>query len=331
MFDIEINNIASITERVLGHPKNTIDIEGWNEFNCPCCCEEEGVENDGKYNLCINYREGWYHCWRCNTSGRISKIIRDYGGQTILAEYYQEIENIRNSQEYQLFQENALVKSEIIEVENAVKLPENFRLISSADRESYPAYKYLRERGIDYNLINEFGIGYVPWSDDYTMRCRVVIPSYDEYKNLNYYVARDYTDKQLRKVMNPDVNKKAIIFNEGKINWGENIYIVEGPMDAISVPNSIPLLGKVINEEFALYDALLEKARANIIIMLDNDAIEDAKNMYRFLDCGVLKGRIRIVDCPEGYDPSLFYQKFGKRGIRKLMLSARRLKDYEMV
>ena len=40
MFDIELSNIARITERVLGHPKKTVDIDGWNEFNCPYCCEE---------------------------------------------------------------------------------------------------------------------------------------------------------------------------------------------------------------------------------------------------------------------------------------------------
>lgn len=331
MFDIEINNIARITERVLGHPRHETDTEGWTEYNCPYCADFDGVESDGKYNCCVNYREGYFHCWKCGTAGKISRVLKDYGGSSIVGEYYDEIRNIRNSQEYQLFQENALVKSELIEVENAVKLPENFRLISSADKESYPAYKYLKERGLDYKIINEFGIGYVPWSDDYKMRCRVVIPSYDQYKNLNYYVARDYTDKQKRKVINPDVNKKEIIFNEGKINWSENIYLVEGPMDAVSVPNSIPLLGKVLKEDFALYDAIVEKARANVIIMLDNDAIEDARKLYRFLNCGVLKDRIRIIECPSGYDPSLFYQKFGKNGILKLMRSARRLKEYELL
>lgn len=331
MFDIEINNIARITERVLGHPRHETDTEGWTEYNCPYCADIDGVESDGKYNCCVNYREGYFHCWKCGTAGKISRVLKDYGGSSLVSEYYDEIRNIRNSQEYQLFQENALVKSELIEVENAVKLPENFRLISSADKESYPAYKYLKERGLDYKIINEFGIGYVPWSDDFKMRCRVIIPSYDQYKNLNYYVARDYTDKQKRKVINPDVNKKEIIFNEGKINWCENIYLVEGPMDAVSVPNSIPLLGKALNEDFVLYSAIVEKARANVIIMLDNDAIDDAKEMYRFLNCGVLKDRIRIVECPNGYDPSLFYQKFGKKGILNLMRSARRLKEYELL
>lgn len=331
MFDIEINNIARITERVLGHPRHTTDTEGWTEYNCPYCADFDGVDSDGKYNCCVNYREGYFHCWKCGSAGKISRVLKDYGGNNLVSEYYDEIRNIRNSQEYQLYQDNALVKSELIDVENAVKLPENFRLISSADKQSYPAYKYLKERGLDYKIINEFGIGYVPWSDDFKMRCRVIIPSYDQYKNLNYYVARDYTDKQKRKVINPDVNKKEIIFNEGKINWCETIYLVEGPMDAVSVPNSIPLLGKVLNEDFVLHGALVEKARAKVVIMLDNDAIEDAKEMYRFLNCGVLKDRIRIVECPNGYDPSLFYQKFGKKGILKLMRSARRLNEYELL
>lgn len=331
MFDIEINNIARITERVLGHPRHETDTEGWTEYNCPYCADFDGVESDGKYNCCVNYREGYFHCWKCGTAGKISRVLKDYGGSSLVGEYYDEIRNIRNSQEYQLFQENTLVKNELIEVENAVKLPENFRLISSADKESYSAYRYLKERGLDYKIINEFGIGYVPWSDDYKMRCRIIIPSYDQYKNLNYYVARDYTNKQKRKAMNPDVNKKEIIFNEGKINWCENIYLVEGPMDAISVPNSIPLLGKVLKEDFALYEAIVEKARANVIIMLDNDAIDDAREMYRFLNCGALKDRVRIIECPNGYDPSLFYQKFGKAGMLKLMRSARRLKEYELL
>lgn len=331
MFDIEIGNIARITESVLGSPRRDTDTEGWTEYNCPYCADYDGIDSDGKYHLCINYREGWYHCWRCNTSGRISKIIRDYGGQTILAEYYQEIENIRNSQEYQLYQDNALVKNELIEVEKSLSLPDNFRRISSADKDSYAAYKYLKSRGIGYDIINEFNIGYVPWSDDYKMRSRIVIPSYDQYKNLNYYVTRDYTGKQKLKYINPNIDKKTIVFNENKINFGENITLVEGPMDSIVIPNSIPLLGKVINEDFAVYSTIVEKARANINILLDDDAVNDAKKMYCFLDKGDLKGRIRFIECPSGYDASLFYQKFGKSGIYKLMRSARRLNEIEIL
>lgn len=331
MFEFEISNIGKIINKTIGYPKHEINIDGWTEYNCPYCAQDDCVESDNKYNLCINYREGFFHCWKCGCAGKISKVLKDYGGKNIVGEYYNEIKNIRNSQEYQLFQENALVKNELIETENAIKLPDNFRLISSVDKESYRAYKYLKERGLDYEIINEFGIGYVPWSEDYTMRNRIVIPSYDQYNNLNYYVTRDYTGKQKLKYINPNIDKKTIIFNEGKINWNENIYLVEGVFDAVTIPNSIPLLGKVLNEDFAIYNAVIEKARVNVIILLDDDAISDAKKMYLFLNSGRLKDRIRVIECPNGYDASLFYQKFGKKGTLELMRSARKLKEYELL
>lgn len=331
MFDLEIKNISRIVERVIGHPRHEADIDGWTEYNCPYCADNDGVEFDGKYNLCVNYREAYFHCWKCGTAGRISKVLRDYGGKTIVGEYYDEIRNIKNSQEYRLFEENALVKNELTVVENALKLPENCKPVRLNDKEAYHALKYLYERGITNDIIKEYGICYIPWGDNFKMRCRVVIPSYDQFKNLNYYVTRDYTDKQKRKYINPDVNKKTIIFNEGRINWGENITLCEGIFDSIGIPNSVPLLGKVLDEDFAIYQALIEKARANINILLDSDAVKDAKEMYMFLNKGVLKDRIRYIECPQGYDAALFFQHFGKAGVYKLMMSARKLTEYELL
>lgn len=331
MFDLEVENISRIVERVIGLPRRETNVEAWTDYNCPYCADNEGVESDGKYNCCVNYRDGYFHCWKCGTAGKISRILKDFGGKSVVGEYYNEIKSIRDSQEYQLYKNNALVKSELVEVDNLLSLPENYRRISSADKESYRAYMYLKERGLDYDIINDFEIGYVPWSDDYKMRSRIIIPSFDQYRNLNYYVTRDYTGKQKLKYINPNIDKKTIIFNEGKVNWGDNIILCEGVFDSFVLPNSIPLLGKVLNEDFVVYQALIEKARAKIIILLDDDAISDAKKMYRFLNTGRLKDKIRLIECPNGYDASLFYEKFGKDGIYKLIKSARKLKDYELL
>lgn len=331
MFDIEISNISRITERVLGHPKHDTNIEGWTEYNCPYCSDLEGVKSDNKYNCCLNYRDGYFHCWKCGTAGKISRILRDYGGENVVNEYYSEIKNIRDSQDYLLYSNNALVKSELYDEKDILTLPENYKRITKDDKKAYGAYKYLESRGLDYSLINEFEIGYVPWSDNYKMRSRIVIPSYDQYRNLNYYVTRDYTGKQKLKYMNPNIDKKTIIFNEQKVNWCDNVVLCEGVFDSFALPNSIPLLGKFLNEDFAVYKALVEKARANIIIVLDDDAIDDAKKMYRFLDSGNLKGRIRIIECPNGYDAALFFEKFGRNGIYQLMRRARKLDETELL
>jgi hypothetical protein len=67
-----------------------------------------------------------------------------------------------------------------------------------------------------------------------------------------------------------------------------------------------------------------------IVIVLDDDAYEDAKNIYRELNFGDLRDRIRIVKCPEGYDPSKIFEKLGHKGIFKLLKNARKLKDSEI-
>lgn len=331
MFDVEIVNIAKITERVLGKPRHEMDANGWNEFNCPYCADVENVKSDGKYNCCINYHDGYFHCWKCGAAGKISRILRDYGGVSVVNEYYKEINEIRNSQQFRLSHNNSIIKKELDEIENPIHLPEKCSPITDSDRNSVPAHDYLTWRGLDDRIIKDFKIGYVPWSDDYKMRCRIVVPSYDQYNNLNYYVTRDYTGKQRLKYINANVDKKSIVFNENRINWCEDITLCEGVFDSFVIPNSIPLLGKVINEDFAVYDALLNRARANVNILLDDDAIRDAKKMYFFLNGGKLNGNIRLIECPSGYDASSFYQNFGRKGMLQLMRSARKLEDFELL
>lgn len=101
-------------------------------------------------------------------------------------------------------------------------------------------------------------------------------------------------DKRV-KYDNPKVEKKNIIFNEEKIQWDADITLVEGPFDHIVVPNSIPLLGKALNDGYKVYWDLLYKAKGKINIWLDGDAFQTVKETYSFLNHGDLNGRIRYI------------------------------------
>lgn len=331
MFDIELRNISRIVERVLDKPKGFTNLSGWTEYNCPYCAEYINKDSDGKYNCCVNYEEGYFHCWKCNEAGKISKILKRYGGELVYKEYLSEIKSIRASKDYQFISENKLVRSELGNIGEQLELPENFRTIKEEDPDAQLALDYLRSRGITMDIIKQYQIGYVPWSDDYKMRCRIVVPSYDNYGVLNFYVTRDYTGKQKFKYINSKVDKKDIIFNEGLVNYSDNIYLVEGVFDAFAIPNSIPLLGKVIDQGMPLYEELRTKARANIVIVLDDDAIEDAKKVYKLLNKDKLHNRVRIVIPPKGYDVALIFQKYGRKGIATLLKGARQLNDYELL
>ena len=329
MFEV----IREIVESAIGTPRR--DSDGWMEYCCPYCALEKGVESDGKYNLAVNYGEdgktkSFFHCWRCGVSGKLSKLLKDFGTSDSLSRYYNELKNIKNSLLYNMDFGSDLND---FQMENTIELPKDYRKITTKDKYANEAIEYLKKRNLDEYFIQYYNIGYVPyWSDDKEMRNRIVIPSYDEYGELNYYVARDYTGRRkYRKYNNPDIKKTMFVFNEDKINWYEDVTLVEGAFDHMVVPNSIPLLGKTLKRDYATFKAIVSKAKANVNVLLDDDALNDAKKIYKLLSSTNLKGRVRLIECPDGYDASDIYQKFGKKGIRKLMQRAEELDDFELV
>jgi len=329
MFEV----IKEIVENSIGTPRR--DSEGWREYCCPYCALEKGVESDGKYNLAVNYGEDlktkpFFHCWRCGTSGKLSKLIKDFGNSSDLSKYYNELKNIKSSLLYQIDFE---CNSNDFQIETVINLPNDCRKITKDDKYAKEAIEYLQKRNIGWYLINYYNICYIPyWSKDTEMKNRIVIPSYDEFGELNYYVARDYTGKRkLRKYNNPDIKKTDFVFNEDKINWYEDVTLVEGAFDHMVVPNSIPLLGKTLKRDYATFNTVIAKAKANVNVLLDDDALNDAKKIYKLLSSTNLKGRVRLIECPDGYDASDIYQKFGKKGIRKLMQRAREMDEFDLI
>jgi len=130
-------------------------------------------------------------------------------------------------------------------------------------------------------------------------RGRIIIPSFDEDGEINYFVARSYTNHRM-KYKNPEFPKEEIIFNESRIKWDEDIYLVEGVFDMLFLDNAIPILGKTVSDN--LWGKLYEKSEKNIIVCLDGDAWEDAEQLYRKLDGGRLNNRIRVIKMPKDKD-----------------------------
>lgn len=333
MIDDNISEVVGIVNDILGSPRRDAAMDGWTEYNCPCCAEENGGKPDGKYNFCINYSKGVGHCWKCGTSGKISKYIRRYGGSEKLNEYRRIINEIRRSQQYSLEKYGITNDAEILKVENTLTLPKDYTNdFNNGDRQSSYALSYLRKRGIGDDIIRRHNIGYVGWTKEPNMSFRIIVPSYDEFGELNYFIARDYSGKNdKRKYNNPNIPKTSYIFDEGMVNWYEDITLVEGVFDHIVVPNSIPLLGKILDEKSAVFSALVNRAMANVNVMLDGDAVKDAKKLYYRLEDSVLKDRVRIIICDDGYDASTIYEKFGIEGIKHLMKSKRKLNDFDRI
>ena len=309
--------ITSIFKQFLGEPSEHNEEKGQLSFDCPSCIEHG--KGKGKHKLAVNYKKNIFRCWVCgiehNMHGKIPYLIKRYGNKQILKEY----NLIKPEDDYVV---------DLEQTPTEVHLPEGFTPLTLENSKYFKfnnAYEYLNNRGITDDMIKYYNIGYTIKGKYHD---RIILPSYDEFGDLNFFVGRAWDKWKKPKYLNPDALKNLIIFNEDKINWDATIYLVEGAFDHIVIPNSIAILGKSLPDKLKL--TLYNKARGKIVIVLDEDAHDDALRIYRELNTGKLYNRIMLCTPPYGHDPSSIFEKLGPKGIVKLLRNSSKVPEYKL-
>ncbi len=251
------NKVITALTNVLG---SGVSLKG-NElaFYCPFC-------NHHKPKLQVNTETQKWHCWTCNSGGKkLTSLLRklDVDRKTISL-----IREIYGDSNWTPQQEDA-------ETKVFISLPKEFISLAEEPKGFNPEYKhaihYLTQRGIGIKDIIKHNIGYCK---EGLYSRRVIIPSYNCDGSLNYFVSRSYYSEEKMKYKNPPISKNIICF-ESQVNWNEPIILCEGVFDAITIKrNAIPLLGKFPSKQ--LVEKIFMSGVNNIIISLDNDAINEA-------------------------------------------------------
>lgn len=313
MLDSENNLIInSILFRILGDPKDIYDEITQYEFNCPSLYCRNDID---KFNLGYNSDLNIFHCWKCKYKGFIKKLIEDYGSDEekdkIKLVFPKSV--IRSSSNTSI---SNTVKNEIPEIK--CELPDGFKPLSvSYSSSNYKkAIKYLLSRKIDFEIIKKYNLGF---TEEGTRKFRIIIPSYDNNGELNYYEARSYLPNLKPTYLKPDYpDKQTIIFNLKNINFNLPIYLVEGVFDMFPLVNAIPLLGKTISD---LLLSKLSEFKSKVIICLDEDAKKDAYELYFKLESiGIDVYYLEVKD-----DIAKFYELNGKEELIKLIQNYKKI------
>lgn len=289
------------------------------QVDCPRCAELGGLSgSDGKFNLEINFAKRVYRCWKCESpsfSGSLGKLIRLYGSNSDY-DLYKSYASIYGS-DY-LYNEN---EEEYIQA----KLPDEMILFSQMEENNldhFEAYNYvINDRKLSRETILKHRLGFC-LTGKYSKR--IIIPSYDENGDINYFVGRSYDKKEKRKYLNPNVDKNRFIFNIGTINFDSIVFIVEGVFDMLSLPNSIPLLGKTISPVLYLK---LKELKPKIIIVLDPDAWKNEINVYNTLQPIYDENNMLVLNLKGRYDIDEIRKNLGETEIIKLLYNARKLNN----
>ena len=271
--------LVNLVDSVLGEGKRTA--RGNKAYHCPFC-------HHHKLKLEVNFTENkeGNNPWQCWVCGKKGKKIRSLFKQ------------IQVSPEI-LSQLRPLVKSgsevEEVIISNIVELPQEYKQFDDSIISRH-ALAYLKKRNVKKSDIIKYNIGYC---ENGLYSNMIIIPSYNEKGQLNYFTARSFQEDPFIKYRNPDVSRDIIPF-ELFINWDLPIILCEGPFDAIAIKrNVIPLFGK--NIQSSLMKKIVTSKVQKIYIALDTDAIQKA---LEFCELLLNEGKeVYLVEL-KGKDPS---------------------------
>jgi len=273
--------LINLVDSVLGVGKRTA--RGNKAYCCPYC-------NHHKPKLEVNFsqnKKGYnpWHCWVCNKKGsRISSLFKKISATQ---EKFEELKKLIGS-EVEFKQKKSSVQLE---------LPKEYKsIIGNKDILARHAFSYLKNRGITIDDIEKYNIGFCETGRYAKM---IIIPSYDESGNLNYFTGRSFEKDPFVKYRNPEASRDIVPF-ELFINWNIPLVLCEGPFDAIAIKrNAIPLLGKNIQQN--LMKKIVASKVEKIYIALDTDA---QKQAVKFAEYFINEGKeVYFMDL-EDKDPS---------------------------
>ena len=275
-------------------------------YHCPYCGHH-------KKKMSINFSNGYWKCWVCDTRGKnIYRIVRKFGNYQ-QRQKYRELQGLVDLTDFEeMFKEyNNIQEKQILE------MPEGFVSLCNKDlpMDSTDAFRYLSSRGIGRREILKWKIGYCK---EGRYAGRIIIPSFDIEGDLNYFIARSYVG-HTRRYLNPPADRD-LVFNELNIDWDEPVVLVEGVFDAIAAGNNaIPILGSTLREGSRLFQAIAIHDTP-VYMALDYDAEKKAewiiKSMLKY-DLEVHKVPIDEADVSE----------MGGEEFQERLLSSRQIKN----
>lgn len=247
-----------------------------NEYLFHCLyCEHH------KKKLSVNIEKNVAKCWTCGTATKdIRRLVRRFGTFSQIQEW----DKLTNRIDINDFDDMFLEPRKEPEIPAYLGLPSGFSSLNNGKKlSSRQALTYLRKRGILEHDILYWKMGYCT---EGRYANRVIIPSFSENGDLNYFVARSYSSDS-RKYLNPPASKN-IIFNELYLEWDSDLTLTEGVFDAIVAgPNAVPLLGSTLRPDSKLFMKIVQNDTP-VFLALDPDADKKEQRIIKlFLNYGL--------------------------------------------
>ena len=274
-------------------------------FRCPLCGDSEKNKLKARGYIYQKDTKILFKCHNCGTTSSFSFFLKKIDG-TLFEEYNREV--------FLNKEKKPEVKDKIVTIERPKFLSGNSPLRNlqkiSQLHWNHPAKQYVVQRKIpnEYQSKLFFCEDFAAWTnsiipeklDTSKKESRLIIPFLDEDKNMFGYQGRSFNPKSNLKYITIMLEDKPKIYGLDTVNKNFPIYIFEGPIDSMFIPNSIAMAGA---------DVKLDSTFKDVIYIFDNEPRN--KSIVKRID-----NAIKI-----GYKVVIWDETFPQKDINDMILA----------
>jgi len=262
----------------------------WN-FRCPICGDSETSRSKARGYIYEKKGKMLFHCHNCNATMSVPNFIKMVD-QTSYNEM--QLEKLQNNktpeqQEYENFVDKmkkpVFMKSGPLKgLKKVSQLSPDHRTKKFVDARRIPTVYHAKL----FNCPNfkQFTNSLIPdkFDSDSINRddCRLLIPFLDANKNVHAFQGRALGNsavKYITIILDESVPK---VYGLDTVNFNRKVYVLEGPIDSMFVPNSIATAGG------DLVSAVGSFPKENLVIVYDNEPRN--KETIKKLDKAIMQG-----------------------------------------
>lgn len=287
MLYIDSKFVSLVSSRLKNFKKKNDYV--WN-FSCPVCGDSSKNKLKARGYIYRTKSDLFVKCHNCGYGSNLGNFIK-HVDPALYDEYV--IERYKSgATRYNAHKDISLILPEkkeevILEDEVLSKL----QRIDSLD-ESHPAYQYCVQRKIpkDKFELLYFCKAFKKWSNSIKFKFmdeendipRLIFPFFDTHGRVFAYSARAFGKEEPKYISIKIDDDKEKVYGLERVNWREKIYVVEGQIDSLFLPNCIAVGGS----SFDVPE--VQKIKTNCVIVMDNEPRNKdiVKQLGKYIDLG---------------------------------------------
>jgi len=258
----------------------------WN-MRCPICGDSQKNKMKARGYIYRQKSNLFYSCHNCGTSISFGNLLKTMD-KSLYKEY--QLERFKNESSGNIpkpdfsfvkFQPvfNKRIKIDLPSVE---QLNEDHTARLFVSKRKIP-----KDRWNDLYYANDFQLFVKSLIPDYEKKLvaedpRLIIPFYDENKNLLGFQGRALSNSKIRYITIKLSDDNIKVFGLDKLDKTKRVYVVEGPIDSMFLDNSVAAM------DASLYNVSLTLGQLDYVFVYDNESrnVDVCKHMKKTIELG---------------------------------------------